>query len=436
MRLLSRHKILLVILLVALALRLIYGLAQNPLAVYADTSEDGSIYLQMGHNLTNGFDYSEISLPTAPLYLIFNGIWQNWLPDAEAVIAIRITQALMGTALCFFAYRLGRLISQNEQAGLIAAVVLAVSPVFVFESAQIMTETLYMFLLALGLWIYLECIASLKRPAGAFWALIGVVFGLATLTRAVLLIFPLGLAVHLMLVYGWRLALRRFLILFLTYTLVVSSWTFHNLVHWNRFVLVAQGFAAFVYIGATDWEGAAQVDKNLVNDAGLEGELPSDVGEQQELYQQAAANVITSDPLGYIQRRVTELAEAYLQPHGTLLFGGAGLKDLIGGWLREDRTLNGLAELAQAPGFWPKLALYLFHYAGLLLGIAGMWLTRRQWHITLPLIGFIVYTTLVHLILDAIPRYLFPTQLFWWVFAAAALALIAAHQQAQGPARL
>ncbi len=422
MQFLSRHKTLLVVLLVACALRLIYGLAQNPLAVYDNLSGDGSIYLQMGHNLTNGFDYSEISLPTAPLYLIFNGVWQNWLPDAEAVIAIRVVQTLMSTTLCFFVYRLSLLISQSERAGFIAAAVLAVSPVFVVEAAQIMTETLFMFLLALGLWVYVECTARLKPPAWAFWVLIGAVFGLATLTRAVLLIFPLGLAVHLVMLYGWRLALRRFSILFLAYALVVSSWTIHNLVHWNRFVLVAQGFAAFVYIGATDWEGAAQVDENLANDAGVEGELPSDVGEQQELYQQAAANVIASDPLGYAYRRVTELAEAYMQPHGTLLFGGAGIKELLGGWLREDRTLSGLAELALAPGFWPKLALYLFHYAGLLFGLAGMWLTRRRWRVTLPLIGFMVYTTLIHLFLDAIPRYLFPTQVFWWIFAAAALA--------------
>jgi hypothetical protein len=35
--------------------------------------------------------------------------------------------------------------------------------------------------------------------------------------------------------------------------------------------------------------------------------------------------------------------------------------------------------------------------------------------------GFVLYTTLVHLPLLALPRYIFPTETVWWVFAAVAL---------------
>jgi hypothetical protein len=44
--------------------------------------------------------------------------------------------------------------------------------------------------------------------------------------------------------------------------------------------------------------------------------------------------------------------------------------------------------------------------------------------LALPLAGFILYTTLVHLALQAIPRYIFPTEVFWWVFAAVALTAV------------
>jgi hypothetical protein len=54
-------------------------------------------------------------------------------------------------------------------------------------------------------------------------------------------------------------------------------------------------------------------------------------------------------------------------------------------------------------------------------GVVGIWLYRRAWAIALPMIGFIIYVTLVHLVLYALPRYLFPTEVFWWIFAAAAL---------------
>jgi hypothetical protein len=70
----------------------------------------------------------------------------------------------------------------------------------------------------------------------------------------------------------------------------------------------------------------------------------------------------------------------------------------------------------------PKLVIYVFHLAGLILGAVGIWLYRRAWRVALPLTGFILYTTLVHLVLMATPRYIFPVELCWWVFAAAALA--------------
>ncbi len=88
---------------------------------------------------------------------------------------------------------------------------------------------------------------------------------------------------------------------------------------------------------------------------------------------------------------------------------------------RNDRSITGLFEVTAAPGFWPKLALYGFHYVSLIAGLVGRWLTRRRWRLTLPLAGFILYTLLIHLLLDAIPRYIFPTSVFWWVFAGIAL---------------
>jgi hypothetical protein len=128
--------------------------------------------------------------------------------------------------------------------------------------------------------------------------------------------------------------------------------------------------------------------------------------------------------MAYVQRRVQQWSEAILQPHGTLLFGGAGLKELLADWMRTDRSAAGLIELVRAPGFWPKLALYGFHYLSLIAGVIGLWLTRRRWRLTLPLAGFILYTLLIHLVLDAIPRYIFPTSVFWWTFAGVALAAL------------
>jgi 4-amino-4-deoxy-L-arabinose transferase-like glycosyltransferase len=433
------------ILLVALALRLGYALLQDPLAPYSNTGSDSAWYLKTGLDLASGADFSH--LPPAPIYLIFIGFWQRLALDAQAIftvrimdalefsnpaygamqagaiLAIRITQALLATATCYFAYRLARRLTGDARAGLIAAGALALAPTFIIETAQIATETLYLFFLAGGMFVYVEWLAELPSPRRwlALLALDGALFGLATLTRAVPLLFPLGLAIHLLLSFGWRAGIKRAVILLAAYAIMVSTWTMYNVVRFNRFVVGAEGLAAFLYIGATEWTTPTEVDENLAQDASQAPAIDASLEQRQEAYVDAATNVIARDPLGYVRRRLDELAGAYLQPHGTVFFHGESLRELGARWWQDDRSIVGLAALAQAEQFWPKLAVYVFHYTALLAGLAGMWLYRRRWRLALPMIGFIVYTTLVHLILLALPRYVFPTEIFWWVFAGSAI---------------
>lgn len=423
-------------------LRLGYGLSQDPIVPYRVVGGDSGWYLANGFALVAGVDRVQVAipgtpdgkigidlsgLPAPPVYLTFIGFWRQFLGPEAAVIVIRLLQALMSVCLCYFAYRLAWLVAGDVRTGLLAAAVLAVSPVFVMEPAQILTETLYMFLLTAGLWVYMLAVQrDHAQQAFSFerrWILAGIILGLATLTRAVLLLFPLGLVVHLILVLGWRKAVLRGLTLMLAYGLVVSTWTVVNKVKYDRWVIGAQGFSAFLFIGASDqgWQGPEQTDANLAQAAGVVGALPTDPAEQQQLYGSAASSIIGSNPLRWVSHRTTELIGALLQPHGTVFFPGDSLKDMAAAWGRNDRSLTGLIGLTQGDAFWPKLAIYSFHYVGMLAGLVGIWLTRRNWRITLPLVGLMGYTLLVHFVLDAIPRYLFPLDLFFWVFGAATI---------------
>jgi 4-amino-4-deoxy-L-arabinose transferase-like glycosyltransferase len=431
-------KVLKVILLVALVLRLAAAFSQDARAVYHNTGGDSGWYLANGYALVSGLYTGQVVLPgvpnaptpiylpnvpTAPLYLIFVGIMQYVFSPEGAVVAIRVIQAVAGTATVFFVYGMAQAVSGYQKAGLVAAAVTAISPVFILECAQVLTETLYIFFLCAGLWAYIQCTqlglnASTQR---SILALSGGLLGLATLTRAVLIVFPLGLAFHLALVWGWRRGLKRAALLLSSYAAVALIWTVFNLLAWNQWVIGAQGFAAFLYLGSTNagWQGPTQADAALAQQAG--GALPTDPNQQQNLYQDSALHNITGNLSGWLALRAGKLSAAYLQPHGTTFFPGESLKELAAAWWTHDRTLNGLAGLTAGEAFWPKVVIYLFHYVGLLAGLIGMALTWRKWRITLPLIGFVVYTSLIHFVLDASPRYLFPMEAIWWAFAAAAL---------------
>lgn len=420
------------ILVLALALRLVYVLSQDHLVVYSSTGSDNAWYLRSGYQLVT--DTLPGPVPTAPLYLLFIGLAQSIFPQEAAVIFIRIAQALMGAATCYFAYRLACMLAPDRRAGLVAAGVLAISPVFVIETAQILTETLYIFLVTGALLAYGSFItrhSPLPDNAGAnrqfvptkttllsSIIVVAFLFGLATMTRAVLLLFPLGLAAHM----GWRAGLKRAALMLAVFSLLVSIWTIYNAVRWNRLVVGAEGLFAFLYVGATGWQEPYTLDDRLMEDVPELADAPRlDTQTRQDAFTQAATEAISRDPLGWIRRRMAELASAYLQPHGTAFFPGESLKQMAGDWLQQDRSLAGLLELTRGDAFWPKLSMYVFHYTGLLFGAVGVWLCRRQWQTALPLLGFVLYTTLVHLPLLALPRYIFPTEAVWWVFAGVAI---------------
>ena len=63
-----------------------------------------------------------------------------------------------------------------------------------------------------------------------------------------------------------------------------------------------------------------------------------------------------------------------------------------------------------------------------------MWISRRQWRVLLPLYGLIVYFTGIHLVLLALPRYIFPTYPIFWVFAAVFILAVWDRRTGQRPA--
>ncbi len=426
----AHHYSLLGILLLALVLRLAQVLPLDHAQIYVDRGGDSWWYLKYGFDLVRGQDPAVLA--SGPIYLLFAGIPQLILPPATAVLFIRILQAALSTITCYFVYRLAWAISRDVRAGLIAAAVLAVSPAFIIESGQILTETLFIFLLSGGLWLYIATIERnpstepLKPRLYGLIVLVGLIFGIATLTRAVLLAFPLGLMIHLLMVYGWRKGLQLGVTLFVVFAVALSPWTIYNRVKWGQTVIAAQGFAAQLFIGTIDsgWQGPQQTDNALQQSASSDVPLSTDPAEQQQVYSTAASNTILNDIPGWLKSRVDQLSNAILQPHGTVFFAGGSLKDMTSHWLNTDRSLSGLLRLTQGDNFWPKLALYLFHDIGILAGVIGIWLSRRNWRLALPLVGLIAYFLLAHFILYVIPRYLFPLDMLWWTFGGIALAAL------------
>lgn len=447
-RIAVQARLLAAILLLGFALRLAYALDQPTLWEYTgEEGGDSSRYLVNGAGFFSGREHGYIraipfyisGLKPAPLYILFVGIFQVGLPDHEAIIAIRLAQCLASIATAYLAYRLATIIAGGASAGIIAAGLVALHPAFIIDPARISTETLYIFFIALGLWLYTEYAAGLARPGRlnhlgplALLALAAAAFGLATLTRGVAALFPFALALHLIWLGrlnrlpSWR---RHCLLLLLIYGALVSTWTIYNLLNWNRFVIVSDQLMGALWRGAESRDGTPQQnDQLLLDSAELEAAANCVVDckpdHATEIYVSKISEIVRADPGGYLALRISELAYAILQPYGTTTFGDVSVFNAGRRWLLEDRSLPGIAAVIQLDGFAIKLLIWLFHTIGIGFGIAGILWSRKRWITAAPLAGFALYTIAIHVFLLALPRYLFPIELTWLVFAGIALAAI------------
>ena len=118
--------------------------------------------------------------PLYPLLLALPSLF-GW----KTLVAHRVVSCLMGAALVAGVGLLGRRVGGSERVGLIAAGVAAVYPLFVVLDGSLRSESLYAPLIAFTL---LAAYRLVDRPSFGRAAVLGLLVGLATLTRSEALI--------------------------------------------------------------------------------------------------------------------------------------------------------------------------------------------------------------------------------------------------------
>lgn len=400
----------------ALGLRLAFVFSRGPEDFLS--GGDGPWYIQQGWLIAHRSLITPLAT-VGPLYpLILAAVWglfpsaplpvEGIVTPAGFLTIVRLLQVVLGVFVAWLGYRLARGLGGRHEAGMIAAFGLGIGPAFVIEPIYILTEQVFMALLVLWAWLYFKAVAtsSTWRLAGA-----GVALALAGWTRPVILLLPVVLIPHLILVDGGVGRAKRLVTFLGAVAVVVLPWSLYLYVATGSFA--PQGFLSNLWIGAVGmgrWEGALATDQlrfaTGANDAG---------------YAREAFRIITSDPLHWLALRAGNLAAAILTPHGTSDLAGPSIKQLFGAWLSGDRSASGLLAIAGSMNFALKLAVYIFHYFALALGLLGACVSIRRWRQAYGLYAVIGCLVAVHALLTVLPRYLFPAEPFLWVFAAMGL---------------
>ena len=210
---------------------------------FVSTSFDPYFFGKMGASIAHGdgfMPFGTLIQRRAPLYpLAVGGIY--WVFGEQPMLVL-LLQCVLHAGTCLLLFDLTRRLF-GQRAGIIAGVLCAVHPVLLRYVPDLHLETLFTFLVTLTIWLT-ERFARLRDIRTG--AMLGVAFGLATLTKSVILLYP-GLFT-IALVYSAsraseQLPIRGLATMFVTMALTISPWTVRNYVATGHFVPVSSGFS-------------------------------------------------------------------------------------------------------------------------------------------------------------------------------------------------
>ena len=200
---------------------------EEPQKVPVSISEsDAPTYYVLADNLLNGvgYRYGKGLPPTAkrtPGYpLMLAAIFKIFGRNFNAVRGVQCGIDVLTTLLVF---TLGVQLFQDKTAAILAALGYAVYPPALLSTKYIMTENLYTFLLVL---FVVTCIFAVRSRGLVTYAIAGILFGLATLTRPGVFVLPAVMLIAAVIIRPstWK----GFLIMLLALSVTMLPWTVRN----------------------------------------------------------------------------------------------------------------------------------------------------------------------------------------------------------------
>ncbi|MFN0278641.1 MAG: ArnT family glycosyltransferase [Pyrinomonadaceae bacterium] len=234
-----------------IALAIILGLAAIAiLGPHNPDFVDSADYLAAARMILTDGAYPAVGgLPffRAPLYPGF--IAAIWSVFPESILAIKIAQVGLHGITCWLIFRIVMLITENKQLSLVGAILFAINPFFLHESAAIQTENLQIFLITLSLFIVIRMILANKIELKSA-ALLGIVCGLAALNKPSALAVGAFFAVAFFL-FKYRLkgSLLAAAAVVLFMFIAVLPWSLYNAKTRGEFILINDGGGFALWFG-------------------------------------------------------------------------------------------------------------------------------------------------------------------------------------------
>lgn len=158
--------------------------------------------------------------------------------DVKGLLCIKILQCLLAAVTVFLTYLLGWMLTKKYSVGLIAAVMIALNPVYYLYTSRLLTETFYFFTMMLFFVVFLWA-----RRGEKLWryALAGALFALTVMVRPLIVVtLPFLFLPSLVERWKqWKVFFTPVLLFSAGFIVVCLPWWIRNLVTLGQFIPLA-----------------------------------------------------------------------------------------------------------------------------------------------------------------------------------------------------
>lgn len=236
-KLVARHEVISVICISVITKLTFLVLFGGGLTVFPIEGSDNHFYYAAALNLLESRTYGNVpSVPTvgmppgqsvylALLYAIGSG----------SLFILKLGQILLLTAVALITMLTGRILL-SRQLAFWSGILIAIDPAQAYLSATFLSEPIFIFLMALGLYLLIR---HSKQAHLVYPLCAGVCFGLAGLTRNQGWLFALFLLLGSLLTVGRLVQLRTALVVAVMTAIVIAPWTYRNYQLTNEFIPVS-----------------------------------------------------------------------------------------------------------------------------------------------------------------------------------------------------
>ena len=349
---------------------------------------DAAQYILIAKNIAlgNGFNMlpdSNLLASRAPLFpFILAGVFKFF---GQGYWPARIFQVCMSSLVPVITYLIGKEVA-SKRAAMISACISIFYPFYVFYSAYVLTETLFVFLYCLSL-LYL--IRFIKTGSYRDSCLAGVFLGLSALTRPIALGFGLVFVICYFFIQGRRFnpaprfsgtGLKGMAMILAAMFFIILPWTIRNYIVFEKFVPITTEAGRAFYSG-----------NNPMNKTG------GCISSVDFIVPKETANMGEVEASQYMFNKGLEFIR-----HNHLISLKMSIKKLGRLWRIFPYWTSGLTNIKYK-------IISLFSY-GLILPffLIGLFLSLRNWKLVLPLYCLIIYTSIFCMIFPGSMRFRLP----------------------------